>query len=365
MKKLIFEASAFRDWTLAYCQLVHHMWITEFKKQYGWGLSDICFEWNSKYTTMYRAPSEHLGELAVLINRKLDHNPYYLDRMCQKVARDVVLLEKYFSSLHRLRFEDMPQKEARKKFQEFKDQITKTPPSVLITIYYPQAIHAAKGMGRYKKFAKQAIALRDKVDHIVGPKSNQWLDHIIKSLLKRHGLKPEFSRFVSIQDIAFLLQDCLLHKRKSAMVSTWSKRKKYWITGMGKVHEITIESYLKKKGWTLKKQLKSNSLKGTPYGPKGEIRGQVVIVESKAELYKMKKGKILVAPMTTPEYAPIITKAKLIITDEGGITCHAAIISRELGIPSIVGTRTASKVLKDDDHIICKLTKGTIRKMRK
>ena len=62
---------------------------------------------------------------------------------------------------------------------------------------------------------------------------------------------------------------------------------------------------------------------------------------------KVKKGDILVAVMTRPDYLPAMKRAAAIVTDEGGVTCHAAILSRELGIPCIIGTKIATKVLKD------------------
>jgi len=75
----------------------------------------------------------------------------------------------------------------------------------------------------------------------------------------------------------------------------------------------------------------------------------------------MNKGDILVAPNTRPEYAPIMKIAGAIISDEGGITCHSAIVSRELKIPCIVGVQSASAVLKDGDLIEVDAEKGVIK----
>lgn len=93
----------------------------------------------------------------------------------------------------------------------------------------------------------------------------------------------------------------------------------------------------------------------------GKVRGVVKILLSSTEEKKMKKGDILVAGMTRPDYMGAIRKAKAIITDEGGITCHAAIVSRELGIPCIVGTKVATKVLKDGDKIEVDANKGLVK----
>jgi pyruvate,water dikinase len=78
----------------------------------------------------------------------------------------------------------------------------------------------------------------------------------------------------------------------------------------------------------------------------GMAAGEVVVIHSPNEIDKIKDGNILVTEMTTPDYVPAMKRAKAIVTDKGGATCHAAIVSRELGIPCVVGTATATKVLK-------------------
>ncbi|MEM2772422.1 MAG: phosphoenolpyruvate synthase [Candidatus Pacearchaeota archaeon] len=76
--------------------------------------------------------------------------------------------------------------------------------------------------------------------------------------------------------------------------------------------------------------------------------GKVKIIKSLDELKKIEKGDVLVTKMTNPDMVPVMLKSSAIITDEGGLTCHAAIVSRELGIPCVVGTRNATSVLIDN-----------------
>ncbi|OIO27159.1 pyruvate, water dikinase, partial [Candidatus Micrarchaeota archaeon CG1_02_60_51] len=87
-------------------------------------------------------------------------------------------------------------------------------------------------------------------------------------------------------------------------------------------------------------------LKGAPASP-GKASGPVRVVTDAKDGYKVKKGDVLVARMTSPDFVPAMKRAAAIVTDEGGMTCHAAIVSRELGVPCIVGTETATRVLKD------------------
>jgi pyruvate,water dikinase len=79
----------------------------------------------------------------------------------------------------------------------------------------------------------------------------------------------------------------------------------------------------------------------------GMAAGKAVIIHSPKEMDQIKEGDVLVTEMTTPDYVPAMKRAAGIVTDKGGRTCHAAIVSRELGIPCVVGTDTATKDLKD------------------
>lgn len=88
--------------------------------------------------------------------------------------------------------------------------------------------------------------------------------------------------------------------------------------------------------------------------------GPAKIVRNLKELNKIKTGDVMVTEMTTPDMVPEMKKAKAIITDKGGVTCHAAIVSRELGIPAVVGTEKATKILKDNQIVTVDANKGFI-----
>jgi len=105
-------------------------------------------------------------------------------------------------------------------------------------------------------------------------------------------------------------------------------------------------------------------IKGVTASP-GKVKGRVKIIFHTTEANKMEKGDILVASMTRPDYMTAIHKAKAIVTDEGGVTCHAAIISRELNIPCIIATKNATRILKDDDYVEVDANKGVVRRVKK
>ncbi len=98
---------------------------------------------------------------------------------------------------------------------------------------------------------------------------------------------------------------------------------------------------------------------------RGLIRSIARIVNSIDDVDKVKTGDILVAPMTIPEMISAMQKAAAFVTDEGGILCHAAIVSREMNKPCIIGTKIATKVLKDGDLVEVDAEKGIVKILKR
>ncbi len=90
--------------------------------------------------------------------------------------------------------------------------------------------------------------------------------------------------------------------------------------------------------------------------------GRVRVVASPAEGDAFLDGEVLVAEMTSPDWVPVLRRAGGLITDAGGATCHAAIVSRELGVPAVVGTRRATQVLHDGDLVTVDAPQGVVRR---
>ena len=91
-------------------------------------------------------------------------------------------------------------------------------------------------------------------------------------------------------------------------------------------------------------------LRGLAASP-GRATGRVRVLHSPAEGVQMVDGEVLVAPLTNPDWMPAVRRAAALVTDTGGITCHAAIVARELGVPAVVGTRSGTHTLTDGDEV--------------
>ncbi len=92
----------------------------------------------------------------------------------------------------------------------------------------------------------------------------------------------------------------------------------------------------------------------------GQAGGAVRILQSPEEGEQLRAGEVLVAPMTNPDWVPTIRRAAAVVTDGGGMTCHAAIVTRELGVPCVVGTRTGTATLRDGELVTVDGARGVI-----
>lgn len=94
---------------------------------------------------------------------------------------------------------------------------------------------------------------------------------------------------------------------------------------------------------------------------RGKVTGSVIVIYGKKDLARVTLNSVLVTEMTSPDYVPYLKKVAAIVTDEGGVNCHAAIVSREMNIPCIIGTKTATKILKDGDLVEVDADTGVVR----
>jgi len=95
-------------------------------------------------------------------------------------------------------------------------------------------------------------------------------------------------------------------------------------------------------------------------GSPGVATGRVRILASPKDGHRLEAGEVLVATMTNPDWVPTIRRAAALVTDGGGMTCHAAIVTRELGVPCVVGTRSATQILRDGEVVTVDGARGKV-----
>jgi phosphoenolpyruvate synthase/pyruvate phosphate dikinase len=234
-------------------------------------------------------------------------------------------------------------------------------------IFYIDEYFETKDEELLKVLPETRVELSNFVDKIY-----DCCDRIIEALSERfHQIEWENFLYATFKELKILLE----------------KPNEYNIENFKKINKKEVvfvfdgkQVYLFRKSESLKiirKQLersekeiknkKTDIIKGMPTF-QGIVVGTVFKISEDnyqdiGKVLKNKKDYILVTPMTRPESVPFLKNAKAIITDEGGITCHAAIVSREMKIPCVVGTRVASKLLKNGMKVEVDANKGVVKIM--
>ncbi|MFH1247053.1 MAG: PEP-utilizing enzyme [Candidatus Micrarchaeota archaeon] len=213
------------------------------------------------------------------------------------------------------------------------------------------------------KMYNYLIFVRDYRDTI-RQKLNLSLKYLYEEIGKRCDLtSSDLSLFTNEEIIDFLngklnakhMQNEAVQRRQSFLLI--QRGQKIEIYSGHKAKEIAAKELASNEA------TKMTAVKGIT-GSKGKASGNVVIVHTNLDLNKVKDGCVLVAHMTRQDYVSAMRKCVAFVTDEGGITCHTAIIARELGVPCIVGTGNATEVFKDGDKVEVDAGKGIAKKVK-
>ncbi len=226
---------------------------------------------------------------------------------------------------------------------------------------------------RMKNFPKKALQERKKELSLTKSKKLLELINIFDNYFILHDLRKEiqmrtnFSLNLFLQEIARRtgqkfgeISWCWSNEIETLLKTGYFDKEKalarkesffVLISNEGIEELVGEKATIRRKKETAVSQENIRDFRGVP-ASMGRVSGRVKVCFSAADaISKIEKGDVLVAPMTLPDFVPAMKKAAAIITDEGGVTAHAAIISRELKIPCLVGTKVATKVLNDGDRV--------------
>jgi len=188
-----------------------------------------------------------------------------------------------------------------------------------------------------EELSEKAYALRIGTDKII----YEAVEQMIKKV--ERILPPEYKPYLELMTYDEIAN-------KNAEIEELKKRMAGYIFFKGIIYsEENIENFLAKNDISLVKE--NYEILGGEIACRGIASGKARIILEFSQLENLEAGDIIITPMTTPDFIPYLEKVSGIVTDEGGITCHAAIIARELNIPTLVGTGIATRVLKDNDLI--------------
>jgi phosphohistidine swiveling domain-containing protein len=178
---------------------------------------------------------------------------------------------------------------------------------------------------------------------------------LLKEIGRRFEITVDELIYLTGEEIVGLLEgtinlDIKEIKNRMKAVAVIKERNKFTLLSGDKVKRVA------------RKATRATMVKGT-VASKGKAKGKAKLLYEVEDMQKIQKGDIIVSPMTRPHFVPALKRASGIVTDFGGILCHAALISREFGIPCVVGTKYATKVFKDNDLVELDAYKGIVRKI--
>lgn len=190
--------------------------------------------------------------------------------------------------------------------------------------------------------------LRDRNKALLGTLI-EWREKILNEVSSRTGVPRDKLNWYFLAEICNLLSDgkilpnSLINARKKGLIVY---RKEYVSTNLKEVENILFTD-------------RYDVLNGICASP-GKVSGKIKIIKSSSDIHKMSPGDIMVSPGTDFDLINAMQIAGAIITEEGGILSHASVVSRELGIPCIIGVTNATKILKDNSFVTINASKGEI-----
>lgn len=170
---------------------------------------------------------------------------------------------------------------------------------------------------------------------------------------------------LALQDFWFLsreeIVDGISHHRSVQRIVEQRKKRGFTIKQVGR--RIHVLTGVRPEDWHEQKVERAQEVRGMTAYP-GTVQGIAKIVTDPHRAGILGSNDILVTAMTTPEFVPLMHNVRAIVTDEGGMLCHAAIVAREMHKPCVIGTKTATRILHNGDQIEVDATNGVVRKLQ-
>ncbi|MFA6227032.1 MAG: PEP-utilizing enzyme [Candidatus Paceibacterota bacterium] len=359
MKKI--ETTITRDLSLIDIRAWHSGYTTGMQKWLGWSYSDSVFYIHDGYTEIMRPPEEHLIGFRDKVFSKIDSDENWFGKESDRFDNLVKEIYVFFDESNR-KIDEAPDPEIAQIYKKYVDYISCAMCPFVVMFWLP--VWLENDIVRKEKYAKEieiAIAYRKKTEHLF-PGGAELTNKILSRVSKETKIDNHILRVLSGEE----LTDYLIGGIRPDTEELKERIKGFVYSKKGIIlTDNTTENFRKVINgigydFVVKKHGNIKELKGQ-VACGGKVRGKVRIIMSKKDIGTLEDGEILITAMTTPEYLPAMHKSAAFVTDEGGITCHAAIVARELKKPCIIGTKNATKVFKDGDMVEVDADKGIVK----
>jgi|GEM_PF-319294 len=318
--------------------------------------SQLKFKDTSMYKSLY---TYHKGISTCYLPTDIKQKCF--DNIVKEVLKDENLLLKLADDLNRLT--DEMRKEMSKPIKTFFDvknydnfynlYLIYEPTQVLVKVvadYLPPGL-----LDRYGKKLEQARVYTEPIYDEV----EAFYEKISKEISKKENYPMDLLMSMSSDELVVYLKEGKLPS-KNDLEKRYNRSAMYYDHPNQYILVDNVDELEHK--IAEKSGLKEGIVKGISAYP-GKVSGRCKIILKQKDFSKFQQGDIIVATMTRPEYITLMSKATAVVTDAGGLLCHAAIVARELKIPCVVGTEVATKAFKDGDLVEVDADKGIVRKI--
>lgn len=305
---------------------------------FKWRLKNVFFYFTDGYEHSFRGLKD-MKELAKILRRDLNK------KFAERVGRAIRRAADDFLRATKKAFKS---KAALKKyFPEFLDAYA----SFICIFQTPQLAHYSNPE-KDKKLLYQFGLSRDYAAKVLAKAENIYRPRLISLIGHKKALylmPEEVKRYLKTVKLP-----ADLNKRKTWAVLTANRQTKvYWNEAADKVFKKEYFDFVAKG--------KKTRLVTGQSAYQGKVIGRVYLALNDRQFKKVPKGAVLVCSMTRYTVAPYLRKVAAIVTDQGGITCHAAILAREFKVPTVIGTRNATNVFRTGDLVEVDADKGLVR----
>jgi len=328
----------------------------ELKKAINFSFNNVCYFSNGKITNSLRSEAE-LKQYRQVVSRIVEKHR----SKCNILLNRGVKLNNLVKGLLKIKkdYRDYSNKKLNSEAKRLLDIYKKL---FVFSTIIPYEVGSA--LGRFENnHTKDYFILKNKVNELrlislYSKFEEKILGDLLKEVAKRHKIKNYKLLFnLGYYEISsFILGRMVISeselKIRTIFINLFTPKVKFVRFG-----EDIYKKYFK---LLLKSKTEISKIISGATAYPGKVRGRVRVLLSRQDIPNFVKGKILVTVSSNPEFMSAIKKSKAIIADEGGVACHAAIISREFRIPCVVGTKIATQVLKDGDFVEVNADKGII-----
>ena len=340
-----------RDFNQWSNQLIRELFVKEIPALWGKGLHDQMVYFDGKSYTWYRYKDDNAGLKEYMIHKDMQ-SAIFSEKVQQQFRKDVDAFRKAFH------IDPRTIKDVYSHIQKLKELFKR------VYVLYPIGVFIP-GIWRedfVKIHGKDTEAIMERLMksrvHSEGciKEHDNFMRELLGPLLEKKGIPKEHVKILTVEEIDTLTKGIMPNKEEL------NKRfKGFFYMNKKIILAENLKELLKKQNLFLAEEKRENEVKGMT-ACRGIARGRVGIIFN-SEQVKYFSADILITPMTAPDFLPAIEKAKAIVTDEGGLTSHIAIVARELQKPCIMGTKVATKIFKDGDIVEVDADKGVVRKI--